>query len=201
MTRLRDAELPDGFDALLRSEMTIDPSPAFLPRVRERLDREAAPRSWQWSRWITGAAAGALCAAIAAGAVLDLGADRRPVAPAAPVLRTGDPISVPAGTRSLVVPPFSAAAAPLTAQPVRTAAPVVRPSPAASELRVLVDDRQQKALATLFRMVREGRITEETLAATAQASLDPIRQQVTPVGVKPLEPSPIPVGGVLQPEK
>ena len=193
MTRDKHCDLPDGFDALLRSEMAVEPSTAFVPRVRERLDSEPAPRFWHG--WMTlAAAAGAVCAVLVAGAAVNLRIASRPAAPQAPVLLTGAPIARPPGVPSL-------------AQPLRAgAAAVIQSSRPAAEIRsgdspvVLVDERQHTALMTLFQMVREGRLTEKT-ASSVQTSLEPIREQVAPVSVKPLEVSPIVLGGVLQNEK
>jgi hypothetical protein len=63
---------------------------------------------------------------------------------------------------------------------------------------VIVDARQRAALATMFRMVAQGRLTEEAFAQTMPQSTRPIREQVSPVGIAPVEVSPIAVGGVLR---
>jgi hypothetical protein len=193
----RDIKLPDAFDRLLRREMSIEPSPAFLPRVRERIEREPTRRLWHWSPWMSGAAvAAALSALIAVGTMLNLHV-AAPSTPDAPVLRAGDPIARPAAPPN-VVQPLRAVPRDVV-QPLR--AVPERAIPAVDAPVVVIDQRQRVALATLFRMVGDGRLTEEKLAATGRTSMQPIRDQVAPVGVKPVELSPIAVGGVQQTEK
>lgn len=72
---------------------------------------------------------------------------------------------------------------------------MVPPEPA---VVVVVDERQQAALATLMRLAGEGRLTDDAFAPRPPQSTDAIRQQVIPVSVAPVEVSPIVVGGVLR---
>jgi hypothetical protein len=63
---------------------------------------------------------------------------------------------------------------------------------------VVVDERQQAALAILMRLAGEGRLTDDAFAPRPPQSTDAIRQHVIPVSVAPVEVSPIVVGGVLR---
>ena len=198
MAGQRDVDLPDAVDRLLRHELSLEPSAAFLPRVRERIDHESASASWNWWSWMTSAAAAAaVCAVIAVVTMAKLGVVAPPSAPPAPTVV--QPFRA-APTTPVVVQPFRAAP---VVQPFRVAQTAVArggPSPIDAPA-ILVDERQRTALAAMVRMIRDGRLTEDTLAATGRTSLQPIREQVTPVGVKPVELSPIAVGGVQQTEK
>ncbi len=116
--------------------------------------------------------------------------------PQSPVVQQARPIAGPS------VPKTAAPAVPKPSHR-RTAAPRTVPFAARSldQPVVIVDDRQRAALTVVMRMVSEGRLTEDTFKQTTPPSMQPIRDFVVPIGVKPVELSPIAVGGVLQSEK
>ena len=53
----KDLDVPREFDALLRKALSVEPSSAFLPRVRERISEQPPGLHWNWRLWLTGAAA------------------------------------------------------------------------------------------------------------------------------------------------
>lgn len=194
MTGDTHRELPDGFDGLLRKAMSIEPSPEFLPRVRERLSAEFRPLRWPLGLWLGVTAAAAVCVVAVA---LSIPSDESsPPAAAPPIQRVG--------------PSLVALAAPQDVDPVAPALPrsggrrasvPPRREPAQEMAVVMVDQRQRAALNAVIRMVSDGQLTESAFARTIRPLMQPIRDGVTPIGVTPLEVSPIAVGGVLPSEK
>ena len=188
-------DVPDEFDALLRRALSVEPSPAFLPRVRERIREQPHGVHWNWRLWLTGAAAAAVCVAgVVVGTRRD-GASAPAAVPQSPVVQQARPIARPS--------------APDTADPVvpkplhrRTVAPRTLPSVARSldQPVVIVDARQRAALTVVMRMASEGRLTEDAFKHTTSPSMQPIRDFVVPIGVKPMELSPLALGGVWHSE-
>ena len=176
-------------DALLRRELSIEPSPEFLARVRERIGAEPQRSTWHW-RVLLPASAAALCMT---AIVLVAGGDpvTHPAAPPAPALSTGSPIVAhrPPGVEEHVVPPPAAV-------PAASRVAVARRDP-----EVIVDESQRAALAVLFGIIRDGRLTDQSFARTTPVSLQAMREGIAPVDVAPLAVSPIGVDGVLQKEK
>ncbi len=190
----------DDIDALLRRELAIEPSPQFLPRVRERIRHEPVVTHWR-SLWLF--PVGALAAACAAIFAVSVWRTAPVAAPAAPRLAIAAPIGAIA---PVDLPP--AHSAPVSdgidnARPVRT--PAVTTVAAAGEAPslpvVLVDERQRSALALFIRVIQEGVLTEEAFARTTPVSLDPIRDGVKPLQVVPMTVNAIEVDGVLPSEK
>ena len=189
-------DVSDEFDALLRKALSVEPSPAFLPRVRERIREQPHGVHWNWRLWLTGAAAAAVCvAAVVVGTRRD-GASAPAAVPQSPVVQQARPIAGPSAPKT---------ADPVVPKPLyrRTVAPRTVPSVARSldQPVVIVDERQRAALTLVMRMVGEGRLTEDAFKHTTPPSMQPIRDFVVPIGVKPVELSPLAVGGVLQSEK
>lgn len=184
-------DLPADFDALLCRTLAVEPSPAFLPRVRERI-AEGRP-SRRMAPWMLSGAAAAAALALAIGLAW---------LPGAPVVSPAQP-EPPAATIAASerpVPPFPAnkqAASPrprtVPARPLRAA----HESPAPV---VIVDPRQRAALGLFVRMAQQGSLPEETLAETVPTPNQPIEEQIVPIAVEPVAVSPIPVGGVLHKE-
>lgn len=186
-------DLPAEFDALLRRTLAVEPSPEFLPRVRERVSEEGRPSRWT-APWLFAATAAAATLALAIGVAWLPGAPAvTPAPPAAPA-----PV-VAASARPVPPPPaIPRAASPrprtIPARPVRAA----HESPAAPV--VIVDQRQRAALGLFLRMAQQGTLPEETLAQTMPMPNQPIEEQIVPIAVEPVAVSPIPVGGVLHNE-
>jgi len=198
MAHEEHVDLPHDLDALLRQAMSVEPGTDFLPRVRQRI--AAAPRpAVSWWRFIFLAAPAAVAAL-----VLVLWATPGPaprVIPPAPGAASGPPADISDGAEpaAAVVQPAPKPRAVRSARARRSrasaAVAVVPPEPA---VVVVVDERQQTALATLMRLAGEGRLTDDAFAPRPPQSTDAIRQQVIPVSVAPVEVSPIVVGGVLR---
>jgi hypothetical protein len=189
----RAADVPLDVDAMLRREMAVEPSPEFLPRVRERIRDESPQTRWQW-RWLL--PAGALVAACVAVLAVNLPPAAPIAAPPAPSLATAKPIAPIA--LSPVDPVFTLEREPRN-QHVRVAAASAAGEPALPT--VIVDQRQRLALATLVRIIRAGKLTDESFAQTTPVNLEAIREQVKPVQIGPVTVSPIAVDGVLPSEK
>jgi hypothetical protein len=191
----KHVEIGDEFDALLRKELSIEPSTGFLPRVRERI--AAAPmRGWDL-RWLMAAGAAAMCVmAIASGSIGRLGPAPPAVPPQPSVILRAAEVVTSAVPRPVKRPPLRrrvVQSSPPVAATHRHGSPHVEPP-----LEVLVDQRQRAALATLVEMLRTGRITDKAFARTIPPSLDAIREQVVPVEVLPVSVSSLGVDGVLQ---
>ncbi|MEX1129223.1 MAG: hypothetical protein WD227_16950 [Vicinamibacterales bacterium] len=178
-------DLPAEFDALLRRTLAAEPSPAFLPRVRERISEAGRPSRWM-APWTLAGGVAAAALALAIGLAWLPGAPVvDPALPAAPASATT------ASARP--VPPLPA----IQRETVRVArATTVRPARQAGESLpiVIVDQRQRAALNTFVRMAQQGNLH---LAQVEPATDQAIEEQLMPIAVEPVAVSPIPVGGVL----
>lgn len=187
MADKQGVELPGDFDALLRHTMAAEPSPAFLPRVRERVREERRPSRWM-APWVLAATAAAATLVVALTLPALVGSPAiAPTAPVAPVSRVANAALPPP-----VQPPAVAAG---RVAAVRRAAAVVAASPV-----VIVDRGQRAALSLYVRLMQQGRLTEEAAAQTVAPSSEPIEAHVLPIAVEPVGVSEISVGGVLQDE-
>jgi len=185
-------DLPAEFDALLRRTLAVEPSPAFLPRVRERVREEGRPSRWTVS-WVL---AGGVATAVLA---LAIGLTWLPGSPVVNPAPPGAPTpAMAASARPVPLPAIQPAASPrprtIPARPVRAA----HVSPVAPV--VIVDQRQRAALVLFLRMAQQGTLPEETLAQTVPSPNSPMEEQILPIAVEPVAVSPIPVGGVLPSE-
>jgi hypothetical protein len=189
MAQQNHIDLPGEFDALLKQALSAEPSAEFLPRVRRRV---AGERPRTFSFWTTMSLAGA---AVAAALLVALwpGARTEPVVvrPAPEMASVSRPADPPVRPQVEVAPD--------PRPPLRGAAPAraVRPARSA-EPEVIVDRHQHAAIASVLRLVEEGRLTAESFVHTPPPSMQAIREQVTPVGVPVVQVSPIAVGGVMQ---
>ena len=201
MAHEKHVDLPDGFDALLRQTMSVEPSGEFLPRVRARI-AVAPTRIFCW--WRVALVAGpASLASLAFVVWLTPG----PASISGPSLAPPPPRPhVGISKRSDPTPPrIEPAPGPPVASARSRGSAALNPrvttgvdaarGPAAI---VIVDERQRAALSALMRIAAEGKLTEEAFAHTTPQSTDGIRGLVRPVSVAPVEVSPIAVGGVLQ---
>jgi hypothetical protein len=183
-------------DRLLRREMAIEPSPEFLARVRGRIQAGAAPARAKWTLFFpigAGAATAALVMALNVAARDQVTAPRIPQPPR---LATVQPIG---GIAALPLE-RDARARRIPERPrVDERRPVVRI--AVPDPPVMIDERQRAALAALVRIIRDGKLTDQSFAQTTPMSLDAIGEQIAPVRVSPVTVSPIAVDGVLQKEK
>jgi hypothetical protein len=170
-------------EALLRAEMAVVPSAAFLPRVRERVAEERVRPRLLWSWFAPGVV---LPAAAAFAAVLMAPADAvPPAAPPAPLLAV-------ASAPGPVTMPVLESVRPLPDQRVLALDGRPPASPA-----IIVDPRQRAAIDALVRLTYQGKF-EEGSAAASPTLLQPIAETVVPVAVAPVQVSPIGAGGVMQ---
>ena len=180
---------PDELDALLRRELGVVPSAAFLPGARARVAAERiAGGDWPWRALVPAGAFVVACAA-----VLFAAAGMRmvtPPVPSAPRLAMLAPIASRPGDAGILAAAH---------EPERSARPTPR-TRAEAPPRVIVDRRQHAALQSVLTMVEQGTLTAEAFAGTIPPSLLPITQDVRPIEVPAVEVSPIPVGGVLPSE-
>ena len=183
-------DLPADVDVLLRRALAVEPSPEFLPRVREKVREEPRP-SWWMAPWILVPVAATVTVAL--GLAVFPGPPVSPQPPAAPVVRTAaSERGVP--PLAAIQPTASPRPRPVSRRPLR--AP--QDSPVAPV--VIVDQRQRAALGLFLRMAQQGRLPEETLAQTMPTPNQPIEEQILPIAVEPVAVSPIPAGGVLHNE-
>lgn len=199
MAQQNDVKLPGDFDDLLRQTLAVEPSPEFLPRVRERV-AATTPRRLDL-RWVFAGAVG-----LAAVLVLSIwlspsveidGPQTAPVVASAPPSPLDGTPSSPTVVEAQ--PPRHAAAREPGTRP--RASRIQEKTAARSEPpAVIVDERQQAAIASVMQLVAEGKLTAESFAGTTPQSVDPIKERVLPLVVTPVPVSPFAPGGVLQKE-
>lgn len=183
-----DVKVSDEFDALLRQELSIEPSLAFVARVRQ-CAREQDPPGWRARR---APALGSLAAVASLAVAVTVPASHRwtspPLAPAPPALAAAFVQHPSVDEGSMAVTPSRSRAKNLGPAPPRR--PRVFPE-------VLVDRRQRAALTTWLRMVEQGRLSGDSFAATVPISLEPIADLLGDITVAPVTVSALPPGGVL----
>ena len=206
-------------DSLLRTELAVEPTHEFLPRVRERIRTEPAPSRWP-SLWIIAPLAAA------AVIVLAIAVSLRPATPSAPVVTASRPVPleprVPTSALRATAgkpSPESRAPSPESRVPSpesRAPSPESRVSSTGSRVPstgsrvpstesrppdavVLIDARQRAALLTFMRLANQGGLTDESFKLTTQPPAV-IEEQVKLIAVDPVAVSPIPPGGVLPSE-
>lgn len=171
------------FDALLTKELSVTPSPEFLPRVRERIRLE--PDRSRWSlfavRWSLGVPLAA-AAIIVLGVGLSVLSETRPQAPTPPAF------SVASAHPHPRIPEY-----PVPNTESRLPKPEYRvPNPEYRTPEVIVDQRQRAALVSMLRLINQGQLTEDSFKTTTPVPAE--------IGVEPVAVSPIVVGGVLPSE-
>lgn len=183
-------DLPAEFDALLRRTLAVEPSPAFLPRVRERVSQEGRPSRWM-TPWMLAGAVAATAVALAIGISW---LPRSPVVHPAPPQAPAP--AVAASERPVPPPPTVPRAVPARPR-TSPARPVLVAHESPADPVVIVDQRQRAALTTLFQMLELGRVSGDSFAATVPVSLEPIAERVPAITVEPVLVSVMPTGGVL----
>jgi hypothetical protein len=177
-------DLPEEFDALVRRTLAVEPSPEFLPRVRERIV-DCRPSRWM-APWM-------LAGGVAAAAVtLAIGLAWFPRAPVVSPLPPPAPAMVASARPGPTLPVIQPAASP-RAHAIRPR-PVGAPQASTVVPVVIVDQRQRAALNKFVRMAQQGNLN---LAPVEPATNLAIEEQLMPIAVEPVAVSPIPVGGVL----
>ena len=188
-------DLPGDFERLLRQELSIEPSPEFAVRVRQRVGEQHRTPWWR-ARWIPAIGTFATLASIVIALIVPAIArwTSIPTPPAAPAIPTAA-VALPRPT-----PPESATAVTtVQSTTTRRATPRNRatPAPATDLPVVIVDGRQREALSTLFRMMDQGRVSGDSFAATVPVSLEPIVDHMGDITVSPVVVSAMPPRGVL----
>lgn len=179
---------PDDLDGLLRRELGVVPSAAFLPGARARVAGERiAGGDWPWRALVPAGAFVLVCVTVLLVPLGErAGTPPVPAAPGLPMLAPIVPVPAAAGILARADEPEPSASRP---------APRTR----AQDLpRVIVDQRQHAVLQSVLTMVEEGTLTADAFAGTIPSSLLPITEGVRPIEVPAVEVSRIPVGGVLQ---
>ena len=201
------------FDALLTNELSVTPSPEFLPRVRERIRREPARSRWspfgvRWSLVASLAAAAVIVFAVGLSVWLRRGVSDD-VTPPVPVASTNSQPKpspeprVPSPEPRVPSPeprvPSPESRAPTFARPPSRAAlrrashaTVGTPDTGYRSPEVIVDQHQRAALVSMLRLINQGQLTEASFKNTTPAPAE--------IGVEPVAVSPIVVVGVLPSE-
>lgn len=183
-----EVELPE-LDRLLREELSVEPSPAFLPKVRARIEEEAdRPRRsrWLWGLTVWQAAAALVILVVAAWFVTRYGTPDGDLPVGVVAEQTTPP--APAPDRA----PSVAAVQPRIPQPP----PIHRPQPAvrtraasAKEPAVLVDARQRVAIREVMALVGAGKLTEESFVPAPPVELGEIEVPPIAAGLVPVSAS------------
>lgn len=182
-----DVKLPADLDVLLRRTMAEEPSVEFLPRVRERIAGQQV-RAWPSWRLVFGGA-GMVTAVVIAFLASGAGDAVTPSPPPAP-----GPVYMMAGLQAQVSPPSAIS----IEIPRRARAEPARGvnTPLGDMPPVIVDPRQRSAIGRMVSLAVKGRLAEDALLQAS--SLQPIEARPGELAVRPVEVSPIAVGGVLQ---
>lgn len=171
----------DPIDRELASLLSVEPSPEFRARVRERIALEPAPRSWYLQWRVAAAAAAALSVAVAV-VVIALVVGRPGGADS---LRRANPVAVDPPR-----PPALAAAEPrATVTPHTPDRAVRRRAPRVNDVQVLVAPDEVRAFRQLAAIVQRGRaqfvFADEHESVAVQEPIWDI--VVAPIAVAPLE--------------
>jgi hypothetical protein len=183
--------LPADLDVLLRQTMAEEPSVEFLPRVRERIAGEQVRARSSWRLVFAGVGmVTAVVMAIVASGTGDVVAPSPPPAPGLVYVMRG--MQVP----QQVSPPTA-----ISLETGRRGPRAVRASgvdvPLGDVPPVIVDRRQRSAVERMVALAVQGRLPEDALLQ-ASPSLQLIEERLGGLAVRPVEVSPIAVGGVLQ---
>jgi len=184
---LSDAEL----DRAIRDELAVDPSPAFLARVRAQVANQPEPWRMPFAAWVAG------CAAVAA-AVIVLFVGHRPDRVTSRVESSLAARQIGSQTSSLpgAAPNRVAESFAVRRQPARPiAAPDAAAGPRAAEPflpRPLIDARESQALRALIFGVRTGSIDlSPTLKPPAVEPTEPqpiADIEIAPIAIDPIAP-------------
>ncbi len=174
----------------LRCALSVEPSPDFLPRVRERLSREAAKSSRALHlSWLVPIAATLLVAAALTPLLLRISPPserRRAEAPPASSTESAPP------RQEAVAPAPREAAVPITVgrrtQARHAPAASVPARRAASSLpEVIADSRQQAALRRFVEEIRGLQLRHETVLGIAPSPIPEVEARVDPAWPRAVE--------------
>jgi hypothetical protein len=196
-----DARLLAELETNLARELSIEPSPEFLARVRLRVaelpEQRTGMLDWGWwqRRWMPALALAAVAVIVAAAVMMrstPVDEPRREVvAMANPTPPAAIPPAAPVpGATGMLVPPAAPAAAPRVQRVARRAAgpDALR---RATEPEVLVLEGQMDAIRQFLAGVRTGRVDASAVANTeAQASVGPAIVEQLAIPLLKIEPLP-----------
>jgi hypothetical protein len=191
-------------DQEIRDALRVDPSPAFLARVRTRIASEPAPSAWRWS-W-TIAAVGAMAATVLIAVVMSRPRHEKPPAP--DVAHAFTPAEAPAGSTLQQTEPAGSTAvrrpgpsasarleaprAPARLAEAQSAKADSRTVPAQMASEILLDPAETRALRGLIAGVRDGRVdlsAAQMSTTPAAMDLEPLADIViNPITIEPIAP-------------
>ena len=184
----------EAIDRVLRSALSVDPSPAFRARVRARLVDEPMPVAGRGARvWWGGAVA---AASVLLAAVLGMPrGEQPPVAPPRAPVDVTQSLSSPglaAGRTATLVPPPSTSPSPAAeALPVTTARAVGSRREAVRANRAVgarFDPRDREAFAWFLSLSGTGLLPEPASLASVSADQDLI---VSPIVIPAIDVAPL----------
>jgi hypothetical protein len=190
------------FDALLQQDLSVTPSPEFLPRVRERIRLEPARSRWSLFavRPSLVAVAAAAIIVLAVGVTIWIRSDAPP--DPAPGIASTNPQPKPNPKVPSTAHPSTDVARghPTPRTGLRPSATGHRPPATGHRIAdtghptpdVLVDQRQRAALVSMLRLINDGQLTEDSFKNTTPSPAQ--------IDVQPVTVSPIVVSGVLPSE-
>jgi hypothetical protein len=195
---MHDEEMTDeALDREIERAMTVDPSPAFVARIRRRVAAESVSRAWTLSSvsWIAVASSAAVAAVIA----YVIGWNSKLVAPSMPTLlsHTIPVADVPGATVSVGASGTLLFDGSHVVARTRARSERLATSKGNAEPEILVDPREARAIRSLLDDVVSGRID---LTPLLDGSIPPVMDAglVRDIYIAPIELSPLTEKGVLQ---
>ena len=186
-------------DSLLRTELAVEPSHEFLPRVRERIRTEPSPSRWP-ALWIFAPLAAATAVIVVAIGVFVLTREDGSSPAPLPIASASSPTQAPGAAAPPRHEPLAPELAPPSAGPRPRSARETRRATSdqrtVNDPEVIVDARQRAALLSFIEMARRGEVSAETFAKTIPPPAT-IADQVKTIAVEELAVSPLVAGGVL----
>jgi hypothetical protein len=182
----------DDLDREIAAALDVDPSPAFVARVRQRVAQESAPAVWSRS-WTIGAVT-ALAMAVVAAAIFQIQRDTQRIAvpiESRPLAGFAELQSshVASGFSRTSPPGFGRTPASGFRRTSASAPASRAPSP-----EILIDIREANALRALFAAASRGQIDltplAAALAATPSEAQPPPEIVIAPLVIPPLAPEP-----------
>jgi hypothetical protein len=196
----------EGLDDELQQALAVVPSATFVRRVQSQIEESPgrSARALSWSAWTAFAVAAAILLLIGIGALRSSDGVRPPPSGPTPAQATAA-TSAPTGP---VVPAAAEGQQPTkgpqrpVAHPVRRVLARERQDEALPTAEVLVPPDQQRAVAHLLRLVRNGTFDGSRLPVDRQGeSVTPAELVVPPLTIEPIEvpnveipTSPVPAG-------
>jgi hypothetical protein len=180
----------EALEREIEAALSIDPSPEFLPRVRERIASERVQEGWFGSaswRWASAVAAVTAVAIVGVWTLRDSVPEPRDARIRPPVESTTPPIER-AHQPPVVIAPSAQAPKPASVPVIRTVR-AARRTEVAAPFEVIISPDESAALQRLFTAIRNRRIETRALPdlMSALTPPDPIEEIVLePITISPL---------------